>query len=111
MFKTVFITLIFSTTWIVVKAQPNFSQQLSNNIPLPTVPVSFEANPVCMMQMENGTVINLSSICGKVPNSDNRNDVAARQKTLAIQRLNSVCKSPDLNADMRQLCKNGFPNN
>lgn len=63
------------------------------------------------MQMENATIINLSSICGKMPNSDHRNDVASRQTALALQRLNAVCKSPNLNAGMRQLCKDPFLTN
>lgn len=113
MFKSVFLTLFFSSTLIALTDQPNYSQQLSNNIPFSTVPNSLEANPVCMMQMENGTIINLTSMCGKASNSDNLNDAAARRRAnraRATQQLNVVCQSPDLNADMRQLCKDGFPN-
>jgi hypothetical protein len=113
MFKSVVITLYFSSTLIVVTDQPSFSQQLSNNIPYPTVPNYLEANPVCMMQMENGAIINLSSMCGKALNSDNKNDAAARRRanrTLALQRLNAVCKSPNLKAGMRQLCKDRLLN-
>lgn len=87
MFKSIFLTLFFSSALIALSEQPNYSQQLSNNIPFSTVPNSFEANPVCMMQMENGTIINLTSICRKAPNSDNRNDEAARRRanrTLAL---------------------------
>jgi hypothetical protein len=40
MFKTVFLTLFFPATLIATTAQPSFSQQLSNNIPFPTVPNS-----------------------------------------------------------------------
>lgn len=109
MFKTVVLTLFFSSNLIVI-TEPSFSQQLSNNIPFPIMPNSFEANPVCMMQMENGAIINLSSICGKVSNSDNRNDEAARQRSRTLQQLNSVCKSPNLNAGMRQICKDNLPN-
>lgn len=114
MYKTVFLTLFFSATLIAIKEQPIFSQVLTNNIPYPTTPVAFEANPVCMMQMENGTIINLSNICGKASISDNYTKAELAEyranRARATQQLNAVCKSPDLNADMRQLCKNGFPN-
>lgn len=114
MLKTVFLTLFFSSTIVAFTDQPNYSQQLSNNIPFSTVPNSLEANPVCLMEMENGTIINLTSICRKAPNSDNINNEAARRRAnraRATQQLNIVCQSPDLNADMRQLCRDGFPNN
>lgn len=67
-----------------------------------------------MMQMENGAIINLSSICRKAPNSDNMNNEAARRRAnrvRATQQLNAVCKSPDItDPEFLKLCKTGLPN-
>lgn len=110
MFKIVVLTLFFSSTLIALTDQPNYSQQLSNNIPFPTVPVSIETNPVCMMQMENGAIINLSSMCGKVSHLDNMNNEAAQQRSRTLQQLRIVCRQPNLNAGMRQICKDSLLN-
>ncbi len=107
MFKVVFLTLFFSSALIVV-IQPSQSQQLLNNLPFPQS--SIMDNPVCMMQMENGTILNLSRICGKASNSDELNDAAAQKRIFVINQFNQICRRADVtDPEMKQLCKKGLP--
>lgn len=107
MFKVVFLTLFFSSALIVV-IQPSYSQQLLNNLAFP--PSSLRDNPVCMMQMENGTILNLSSMCGKASNSDRLNDAAAQKRAFVINQFNQICKRSDItDPEMKQLCEKGLP--
>ena len=96
MLKTVLLTLFFSSSLIALTDKPNLSQQSSNNLPFPTVTDSVKHNPVCLMQMENGTIIDLSSICRKLSDLEEwKYSNAARKRALAVNQLNQVCRNSD----------------
>ncbi len=111
MLKTVLLTLFFSSSLIALTDKPNLSQQPSNNLPFPTVTDSVKDNPVCLMQRENGTIINLSSICRKSSDlEDWKYGNAARRRALAVNQLNQVCRSSDYTSpDLKKTCENGLP--
>lgn len=67
MYKFLTITTFIPFAVILITPKVAFTQQQSSSYQFPVIPYSSTNMPVCYMQTQDGSIQNLSSICGKKP--------------------------------------------
>lgn len=82
MLKSFPLTALLSATSILLVAEATFSRPLTTGSQGSVVP----DKPVCFIQTANGTTLNLSSLCGKVP----ENTVPQQSSPDTYQNQNSA---------------------
>lgn len=95
MLKSYYPTLILSSALIFLTTEVTFSQPSSENSP-PVVPNSTTDLPVCYIQTEAGTFLDLSSVCGKTPEQKVSAPVGTTREEIKAsfpQRLQMICNS------------------
>lgn len=109
-------TLILSSALFFLTTEVTFSQPSSENSP-PVVPNSTTDLPLCYIQTEAGTFLDLSGLCGKTPAQNVSTPVGiTREEIIASfpKRLQMICNSvapsrmgPSLKMRCEQLPKTG----
>lgn len=100
----------------------SFNKTLAQSSVPPTAPNSNSNNLVCMMQLENGRVVDLSSLCVKIIKQENLNLSPEEIEMKAVEarlrnQMYQDCKRlnrPDsvvIYPDFKRACERGFQQN